>query len=301
MLSKEEKNQISSDDIIRLAAAEEPNISVDIQLLWCLSGRTDVSGRDVDKLQRPFDPNDDRNRLLRTIAIADEINAKLADKKVAELTDADRVIKIFYNGRTQHNLALQAVLEQLPSLLPYPKHLFIIKPISPDNTLGQVNSFEAFLRSEEGQQYQTIGVVTSKFHELRAACAIGNRSPRTIDENGRRNALSTRNYFFFGIDPLMQAPGTRSHDLVSEPNAIMNYSSWFNNKPPTCARGPSLNTFLTQQDVLNFVQRQAGNLLKTQIVAPRLWLTLWSQERTKKTDNTDNAALQTTITRFQNT
>ena len=239
------------------ASLQEPYAVPAIQLFWCLSGRTNVRGEDVDRLQRHFDPKDDLTRMLRTIALADEVNAQLAKKDVKDLTDADRVIPIYYNGRPKHNEALKVALNF--KLLPYPKRLFIIEPIFPENTIGQVQGFEKFL-STKGQTYYTIGVVTSEFHRLRAACTLGNQSPQILNEKGKPKALLSRNFLFYGIDKFFAAPGTYL-DLASEPNAIINYSSRLNKQAPSIASGRSSNTFLLQSEVFDFVQERMSSCI----------------------------------------
>lgn len=263
-----EKNLVTIHEMIKLSSAVEPDIVPAIDLVWCLSGRTSIFGDNVDKLHRPFDPKDDYTRMRRAIAIADELNAKLAHTSIKNLKDAQRVIPIYYNGRVLHNKALREALGE--HMLPYPKELFIIESISPESTIGQVQGFERFLR-RKGQDYRTIAVVTSEFHRLRVACTLGDKSPQAHDESGQPNALVPRKYFIYGIDKLYQAPGSMI-DLTAEPKAINNYSSWFKWDTklkkfiaPSISRTLSANTFLMQAEVFNYVQKRAAAYLRASL------------------------------------
>lgn len=154
---------------------ENPPVSPKIKVVWVLSGRTDQEGKDVDKLSRPFDPTDDIDRMKEGIRVADEVNAMLAGKKVENLTNNDRVIPIFYNGRPQHNEALRNILRE--GKLSYPAHLFEIRDIEKFDTAGQMQCVNGYLeRLKLDPEHEYVAMVTSGFH-VRAGLAASESSP----------------------------------------------------------------------------------------------------------------------------
>lgn len=228
---------------------DNPPISPKIKVVWVLSGRTDQEGHDVDKLTRPFDPTDDIDRMHEGIRVADEVNAMLAGKKVDDLTDADRVTPIFYNGRPQHNEALRNVLQE--GKLPYPTHLFEIRDIEKFDTAGQmqcVNSYLEGLKLDPKHEY--VAMVTSGFH-VRAGLAASETSPFAMDAEGFPNALGQATIIMYTTDRLYKQPGTVDYDLVSEPNAMYNYATGFGGeRPPTIAKWQNNSVLSSPADFL---------------------------------------------------
>ncbi len=270
-----------ADDLRKVQKVEEPRVIPEIELVWVLAGRTSVLGRDVDKLKRPFDPQDDYLRMMRGIEIADQINALRAGKAVEDLTDDDRVTPIFYNGRAEHNEDLKKALEE--GKLPYPKRLFIIESIPTKDTQGQVQGFKDLLSR---YHYRHVAVVSSAFHLPRSARNVGEDSPNAFDEDEFglfQNILASIKAYFFGIDREYKNPGT-DIDRKCEPNAMKNYSTGFDGaKAPTISRWISKNTFLSQMDVelvKSFSLAKAAadmglfslKLPRMPIIIPKSWL-----------------------------
>ncbi|MDF1646582.1 MAG: hypothetical protein P1U61_06355 [Legionellaceae bacterium] len=259
------KEQMFIDDLRKVQLTEEPRIIPDMELVWVLSGRTCViSNRYLNEVTkkldgREFDPNDDYLRVMRGIEVADEINALRAGKAIEDLTDADRVIPLLYNGTVLQNEVFKEALEK--NMLPYPKRLFSIESIYPETTVGQIKSFKSFLAENH---YRSIALVSSAFHLPRAARTLGEDSPNAWDEEALglfQNILATIKCYFYGVDKAYRNPGTEI-DLKCEPNAMYNYSSGFEGtRPKTISKWVSKNMFLCQEDVEwqeGFEVHQAG-------------------------------------------
>ena len=241
-----------TDDLRKSSYTKNPTIVPDIDLVYVLSGRTTALGSDADGLKREFDPSDDWERLCEGIRIAITINALRANKKVEELTIEDYVTPIFYNGRTIHNNDLKKALQR--NLLPYyPKELFIIDSINPENTIGQIQSFNKYLSNHH---HENVAVVSSAYHLSRVARTIGLDSPQVTNENileGRINnpfekwidsPLSTLKLFLYGVHKNEKRSGM-IFDISGERSAMQRYSSGEN---PSISKYSSKNVFFTNED-----------------------------------------------------
>ncbi len=256
---------IFTDDLRKSSSVENPRIIPEFDLVYVLSGRSTALGKDADKLDRDFDTEDDLERLKEGIRIADEVNALRAKKRVEQLTSEDRVTPIFYNGRAIHNSDLKIALEQ--GIISYPKELFIIKDIAPENTIGQVRSFKEFLSSTPNK-YKNVAVVSSAYHGPRVLRTIGNESPLTMNED-EDSPIQELNLFFFGVHKNEQRKGI-IHDLKGEHRAIINYSS---GDTPSIARVQSTNTFFTDTDFIK--EKMFKNIQYWARTAAPLQETLW--------------------------
>ena len=216
-----------------------------IDLVYVLSGRGSVLRLPVDQAS-VADPEDDYYRMRMGVEIARKIFAAKGIR-----------VPIFYNGRTLHNEYLREALKR--GLFDYPKEFFIIRPIFPENTIGQAKSFKDFLETQESA---TIAIVSSAYHLPRVSRTFGNLSP-TISESSERDPkglikkdstkfgvemskLEEANLLLFGIDRDFKRPGIEK-DLRGELDAMKNYSS---GASPTIARYQPLNTFLNKTDIL---------------------------------------------------
>lgn len=233
-------HDIFHDDLRKSAYTVNPTIIPDIDLVVVLSGRTTVLGVDADGLQRPFDPSDDIERLKEGIQIARAVNALRANKKEDALVARDFVTPIFYNGRTIHNQHLRKALEQ--GIIQYPKELFIIRDIFPENTIGQVQSFKNYIR--EHHQHKNIAVVSSAYHLARVARTIGQDSPQVIYEEEGDHPMSQLNLFLYGVHKHEKRLGM-VEDLQGEYHAMQRYSSGI---APSISRVQSKNVFFTDED-----------------------------------------------------
>jgi hypothetical protein len=136
-------------------------------------------GGDADGLKREFDRSDDLARLYKGIRVAREISALRVNKNSNELTPDDCVIPIFYNGRAIHNQHLKIALRR--GLFNYPTERFIIRDISSENTIGQIQSFRRFLAEELDGEF-LVAMVTSDYHTARLDRTIGYDSPQATNE-----------------------------------------------------------------------------------------------------------------------
>ena len=247
-----EKQDLFTDDLRMSAYTENPTIIPDIDLVYVLSGRSTVLGADADGLKRACDPLDDLERLREGIRIATIINSLRANKRVDELHVEDYLIPIFYNGRTIHNKDLEEALQC--DLLPYyPKELFIIDPIKPENTIGQIQSFANYLSSHH---HKNVAIVSSAYHLPRVARMIALDSPQVTNENSlddlmtnplaksSDSPLSALKLFLYGIHKHEKRPGIQ-YDLIGEQDAMQRYSS---GPTPSIAKYRSKNVFFTDED-----------------------------------------------------
>lgn len=249
------RQDIFTDDLRKSAATKNPTISADIDLVYVLSGRTTALGADADGLKREFDPEDDLARLLEGVRIATQINALRANKKPEELTRKDYVTPIFYNGRAIHNQHLRAALKR--KLLPYPKELFIIADINPENTIGQIQSFSRYLSTHH---HENVAVVSSAYHLARVARTLSLDSPQVNNEKALEgaiispwekwveNPLSKLKLFLYGVHKNEKRPGI-VFDLQGEHSAMQRYSA---GPTPSIARQASSNVFFTDEDVASY-------------------------------------------------
>lgn len=233
---------IFTDDLRKSAYTENPTIIADIDLVYVLSGRTTALGNDADGLNREFDPSDDLARLCEGIRIATTINTLRANKNIDDLTVEDYVTPIFYNGRTIHNHDLEEALER--NLLPYyPKERFIIHSITPENTIGQIQSFTKYISNHH---HENVAVVSSAYHLPRVARTIGKDSPQISNENNldEISPLSKLKLFLYGVHKNEKRPGI-TLDLQGEHGAMQRYSS---GETPFISKHQSKNVYLTDED-----------------------------------------------------
>lgn len=235
-------NDIFTDALRKSTLTENPQIIPEIDLVFVLSGRSTVLGGDADNLRREHDIADDLERVREGIRIATQINALRAGKTPAQLKRDEMVTPIFYNGRPIHNKHLRKALKI--GLLPYPKELFIIHDIKPENTIGQIQSFKEYLLYT---QHKNIAVVSSSYHIPRVACILGNESPQVSSEDIIEHLIHELNIFLFGVHKQKIRPGI-VHDIQGEYKALKNYSQGDN---PSIARDQSPNTYMNFDD---FVQ-----------------------------------------------
>lgn len=173
-------SDVFTNDLRKISETDNPTIIPQINLVCVLSGRTTALGGDADGLKREFDRSDDLARLYEGIRVAREISALRANKNPNELTPEDCVIPIFYNGRAIHNQHLKIALKR--GLLNYPAERFIIRDISPENTIGQIQSFRRFLAEELDGEF-VVAMVTSAYHTARVGRTIGYDSPQASNES----------------------------------------------------------------------------------------------------------------------
>lgn len=241
-----------TDDLRKSSYTKNPAIVPDIDLVYVLSGRTTALGSDADGLKREFDPLDDRERLCEGIRIATRINALRANKKIKELTRKDFVTPIFYNGRIIHNKDLKKALQG--NLLPYyPEELFIIDSISPENTIGQIQSFAKFISK---YHHENVAVVSSAYHLPRVARTIGFDSPQVTNGNILEepihnlfekwidSPLGRLKLFLYGVHKNEKRPGM-IFDLHGEYSAMQRYSS---GSTPSISKYSSKNIFFNNED-----------------------------------------------------
>ncbi len=245
-------HDVYTDDLCKSSYTENPTIVPEIDLVYVLSGRTTALGTDADGLKREFDHSDDIDRLCEGIRIATIINALRANKKVEELAIEDYVTPIFYNGRTIHNKDLKIALQR--NLLPYyPRELFIIYSINPENTIGQIQSFNKYLSNH---YHENVAVVSSAYHLPRVARTIGLDSPQVTNENVLLESinspfeklvdspLSTIKLFLFGVHKNEKRPGM-IFDLTGEHSAMQRY---YSGTTPSISKYSSNNVFFTNED-----------------------------------------------------
>jgi len=245
-------NDPFTDDLRKSAYTKNPTIVPDLDLVYVLSGRTTALGTDADGLKREFDPADDLARLCEGIRIATTINALRANKRIDELALKDYVTPIYYNGRAIHNNDLKEALHR--NLLPYyPKELFIIDSINPENTIGQIQSFTKYLSNNH---HENVAVVSSAYHLPRVARTIGLDSPQVTNEDSLESIitnpletwidspLSKLKLFLYGVHKNEKRPGM-TFDLLGEHGAMQRYSS---GTTPFIAKYQSKNVFFTDED-----------------------------------------------------
>lgn len=257
---------VFSNDLKKSSYTRNPKVIPDIDLVYILSGRTTAKGADADGLKREFDLSDDIERLKEGIRVATEINALRAGKHPNELAPKDFVIPIFYNGRAIHNKHLREALEE--GLFDYPKELFVIHDIHPENTIGQIQSFKRYISENE---HRNIAVVSSAYHIARVARTIGKESPQVQEESGEPHPLSEVNIFLFGVHKNEKRLGI-AHDLIGEHNAMKNYSS---GSKPSISRYQSNNVFLTNEDFLTNLSFKKA----------RFWRSMNKESEDKKASN----------------
>lgn len=230
---------VFTDDLRKSSATPNPTPIPDIDLVYVLSGRSTILSADADKLNRPFDLFDDIERMQEGIRIATRINALRAGKEPAQLSPDEWVTPILYNGRAIHNKHLKEALDR--RLIAYPKELFIICDIHPENTIGQIQSFKKYLADKK---HKNVAVVTSAYHIPRVARTIGNDSPQVFSEDDDNNVLSELNLFLFGVHKHEKRTGI-ADDLKGEYRAMQNYSG---GDKPSIAKLQSRNIFFTDSD-----------------------------------------------------
>lgn len=227
------------NDLRKSAFTQNPTISPDIDLVYVLSGRSTALGADADRLGRPFDSSDDLERMREGVRIAIQVNALRAGKDPEHLRPEEFVTPILYNGREIHNQHLRIALDR--GLVGYPKELFIIQDISPENTIGQIQSFKKYLASH---QHKNVAVVSSAYHIPRVARTIGNESPQTVGDDVDEHPIRSLNLFLFGVQKHEKRSGIVD-DLQGEHRAMTHYSQ---NEIPSIARFQSRNTFFCDED-----------------------------------------------------
>lgn len=240
---------VFTDDLRKSTFTKNPTIIPEIDLVYVLSGRSTFLNGDADKLKRPFDTSDDKDRMLEGIRIATEICALRAGKKIVELRPEDYVIPIFYNGRKIHNQHLRTALDT--GLINYPSHLFLIHEIETETTtIGQKHSFTEYLAKHN---HKNIAIVSSAYHIPRVARTFGNQSPQTWDSLELKTLEQIDvNIFLFGVHKQELRTGIE-YDLRGEQDAMFNRCS---NSNPILARYQSSNTFMTDED---FIQANHNN------------------------------------------
>lgn len=230
---------VFTDDLDKSSLTSNPTVIAEIDLVWVLSGRSTVLHNDADKLKREFDSSDDLARVLEGVRIAKEVNALRTGKKVEELQVEDYLIPILYNGRTIHNQDLLKALDL--GIINYPKNMFIILPVVPESTIGQVNGFKDHVLRNA---HQNVAVVSSAYHIPRVSRTIGNDSPQTDSEFLSDHPIRRINFFLFGVHKNEKRTGI-IEDLRDEAQAMAKYSS---SNPSSIARTQSRNTFLNNSD-----------------------------------------------------
>lgn len=191
-----ERKGKKSEDILKVHKTPSPSIIPDIDLVYVLSGRSTVLGKDADQLDRPVDLKDDKSRLCKGIEIAKKISAQRLHIPVSQLKPENCTIPIFYNGRKIHNEDLREALKN--GKINYPTHLFKIADINPPNTLGQIKSLIDFLQTTE-MFIHHIAVVSSAYHLPRVARTLAMESPQTCNENGDLNVLGSKYFSSMGL------------------------------------------------------------------------------------------------------
>jgi len=207
-----------------------------IDLVYVLSGRGSVLKQSIDHAM-VADPEDDYYRMMHGVEIAQKIYAASGVR-----------VPIFYNGRVTHNKHLQEALQRgdfsHPGVFYYPKEFFIIRSISPENTIGQAKSFKEFLQENK---FSLIAFVSSAYHLPRVSRTFARESPTVIDYKQQQESnLERANLLLFGIDRAFRRPGIEK-DLKGELEAMKNYSS---GATPSISRCQGSNTFLNYPDIL---------------------------------------------------
>lgn len=233
------EEDIFTDDLRKSSCTDNPTVLPQFDLVYVLSGRTTALKNDADGLQREFDPLDDLERLQEGVRIAMLVNALRVNKKPEDLAPEDYVTPIFYNGRAIHNRDLKEALQR--GVLGYPRDLFIIRPISPENTLGQIQAFNQYLHANK---HRHVALVSSAYHLPRVARIMGADSPQANGEIFDK-PLRHLKIFLFGVHKQERRPGM-VFDLPGELNAMRMYSASTN---PSISRYCSKNVFFTDQDV----------------------------------------------------
>lgn len=214
-----------------------PMIYSSIDLVVVLSGRGSFFKKQVDKGVIE-DIEDDYERMCEGIRIAKQVYATTGKQ-----------IPIFYNGRPLHNQHLREAIDT--GMIDYPKELFIIRDIVPENTIGQVKSLKDFL--EINQEYNVLAVVSMTYHLARVGRTLGNTSPTVVSVNDKISHLEEAKLILFGVDRVFERRGTEN-DLTKEMDAMRNYSGDSNgsnpSKNPSISRYISDNVFLNTTDVL---------------------------------------------------
>ncbi len=238
--------ELYSKEIERLQwgnPAPEEKLAEGSAIVWCLSGRTTVLGKNPDDLQAKrvkeskeldkqlIDPTDDIERLLLSIKISkakdglrilyngtNEENADLKEfLQICEKTDSIEELKLsntdLYAYLSKHYID-QAILNIIDTFKSA-KNLIVIEGKDIKNTLNQMASFKGFM---EGKAIKHVDCVSSTFHLPRVGRNISKHLSREI------------NFTLHGIDLECQRPGT-AIDLGSEPDAIKNYIAGGNIAP----------------------------------------------------------------------
>lgn len=255
-------------EMLRLLDQGNPEVAEDIDVVWCLSGRTSVLGKNHDGLIEKreklsptgyddgyVDPTDDIERLRLAIRVAKKAtNLKQRGVECKQ----DEHVQVIYNGISTENkdleqfiLACREVKDEGQLHKEYPEvHKYlsdnykakeevknivdefkeadgfikikygtnatdIIEEMGDDiiNTLTQVSSFNNFLK-KAACPISKVACVSSAFHLPRVA--------RSFSKQQEGNVFDGIRFVLHGIDLGCTRPGTRI-DLLSEPNAIMNY------------------------------------------------------------------------------
>lgn len=283
------------DYLQEIYTTENPQISVDIDMVHVLSGRTTALRRDADKLPREFDPQDDIRRMRKGIEIARTVSALRLKKSLSELTQEDCVIPIFYNGRPIHNEDLRAALAQgvFKGKHAYPSYLFIVREIDPQNTIGQIRGLRRLL--EKAEFVKNIAMVTSGYHEIRALLSLGSDSPQAHDKDGYPNILADKRFFMFGIDKTFCRKGIL-FDLKGEREAMEKYSS---GDTPSIAPSRCRNTFFNNQQI----RLEQSYNLQLQQLTPKPYIPLSVEEQLESADPhsivlyEDNGGTSVTLTK----
>lgn len=214
----------------------------EIDLVYVLSGRGSALKQPIDR-EDVLDPEDDYLRMLKGIEIAKRVNS-------ATGRQGSKRVRIFYNGRSRHNEHLRTAIEM--GVFDYPKEQFVIRPIFPENTIGQAVSFRNFLEEEP---CLVVAVVSNSYHLPRVARTLGKGSPairNVISDSDDEivGNLEKANLVLFGIDHSLERPGA-PEDVRCEIDAMSNYSdSSRPDRPPRILKTQGDNTFLNYPDFM---------------------------------------------------
>lgn len=269
------EENVFTNDLKKSALTRNPTPTPEIDLVYVLSARTTSLSQiaDIELLQQnkrkedEFDLVDDIHRMRLGIEIAIQVCALRAGKNPDQLTEADYVIPIFYNGRKLHNEDLKKALSN-PELqkqlgkepLPYyPARLFTISVIynprqntMSQNTVGQAQSFRNYL---EYNAHQHVAVVSSAFHIPRVGRTLGLDSPQMDELLAEQemgsiipHLLCHVKLYLHGVHKNEARNGIKL-DLIGENNAFKQYSS---GEMPSISRYISKNVFFTDEDIYSY-------------------------------------------------
>lgn len=236
-------DDVFTDALRKAKDTRNPKLDLEVDFFLVFSGRTTVMGKLVDRLDdRPvgmFDKNDDRDRILQTLKLREEI-----------LQQTGKKVPIFYNGLEEHNQALRKWLRINPQYA----DIFIIQDIDPKDTkdtLGQIGSFIKYIK-KEGINIKKLAVSSSRYHVHRIECIINfavlaeNQKDEFSPEFNEYVAdmLANMQVFLHGIDDEFKCSGIE-YDVAWEHKVLTLRSS---GAKPTLSRHGSRTTFLNDID-----------------------------------------------------